>query len=108
MQKSFLYNAIQVTIFQTIAKHLKFDYTIREPLICCGFGVKPKPGRNATGQSAELTYGLSDVSFSQLFYNPQKAALNEMTSPYDTDSVCFMVRCSKPSTDTLTLSPIAP
>ncbi len=81
----------QVTIFKTIAKHLNVEYTIREPLICCAFGVKPKPGRNATGQSAELAYGLSDVSFSQLFYNPQKLAIHEMTSPYDTDYVCFMV-----------------
>ncbi len=83
---------LQVTIFKTIASHLKFSYTIREPLICCSFGAYAKNTmENATGQAAEASYGLSDVSFSQLFYTSQKVALHDMTSPYDNDHICFMV-----------------
>ena len=80
-----IFHGAEVTLFKAIAKHLNFDYTIREPQVCCGFGTF------STGMMGEMTLGRSDVGWSQLYLNEFKSLVMDVTTSYDEDQACFMV-----------------
>ena len=82
------FHGAEVTIFKAIAKALNFGYTIQEPQICCGFG------SISSGVTGEMALGLSDVAWSQLYFNEWKWPRFDMTISYDEDQACFMVNCT--------------
>ena len=79
------FHGAEVTIFQAIAKALNFDFTIQEPHICCGFG------SISSGVTGEMALGLSDVAWSQLYFNEWRWQRFDMTTSYDEEQACFMV-----------------
>jgi hypothetical protein len=52
---------MEVDIFKLLSAHLKFDYIIREPKICCMWGVGNEDLHNLTGNRAEMYYNYSDI-----------------------------------------------
>ena len=79
------FRGAEVTLFKAIADHLNFDYIIREPQMCCGFGAIN------TGIRGEMTFGLSDVGWSQLYFTQSRWQQHDITTSYDEDQACLMV-----------------
>ena len=79
------FRGAEVTIFKAIAEHLKFQYVITEPEICCGFG------SISTGLRGEMTMGLSDIGWSQLYFTQWRWQHHDITSSYDEDQACLIV-----------------
>ena len=75
------YHGSEVTLFKTLAEHLKFEYTIREPQLYPGF----------KGIIAEFKNGLSDIGWSQLYFNEWRWKHLDLTTGYDEDQACLMV-----------------
>ena len=75
------YHGSEATLFRALAGHLKFDYIIREPQLYPGFN----------GIIAELVNGLSDVGWSQLYFNEWRWKQFDLTTSYDEDQACLMV-----------------
>ena len=75
------YHGSEVTLFRALAGHLKFDYVIREPQLYPGF----------KGITAEMFKGLSDIGWSQLYFNEWRWMHYDLTTSYDEDQACLMV-----------------
>ena len=75
------YRGSEVTLFKTLAEHLKFNYTIREPQLYPGF----------KGMIAEMVNGFSDIGWSQLYFDEWRWKRFDLTTNYDMDQACFMV-----------------
>ena len=79
------FHGAEVSLFKVIADHLKFDYTIQEPQVCCGFGYL------STGMVGDISLGHSDVGWGQLYLNEFKSLIMDVTTSYNEDQACFMV-----------------
>ena len=79
------FDGAEVTLFKAIAKALNFDYIIREPQICCGFG------DISSGITGEMIMGLSDIAWSQQYFIEWYWLRFDMTTSYNEDQACFMV-----------------
>ena len=75
------YHGSEVTLFKALAGHFNFDYIIREPQLRGGF----------KGMLAEMLMGLSDVGWSQLYFNEWRWQHFDLTTSYDEDQACLMV-----------------
>ena len=75
------YHGSEVTLFKALAEHLNFDYVIREPQLYPGFH----------GMLAEMANGLSDIGWSQLYFNEWRWVYFDLTTSYDEDQACLMV-----------------
>ena len=75
------YHGSEVTLFKTLAEHLKFEYTIREPQLYPGF----------KGIFEEMVNGLSDIGWSQLYFIEWRWKHFDLTTAYDEDQACLMV-----------------
>ena len=75
------YYGYEVTLFKALAGHLKFNYIIREP--------QPYPGFK--GILAEVRHGLSDIGWSQLYFDEWRWKRFDLTTSYDEDQHCLMV-----------------
>ena len=75
------YHGSEVTLFKTLAEHLKFEYTIREPQLYPGF----------KGIIAEFKNGLSDIGWSQIYFSEWRWKHLDLTTGYDEDEACLMV-----------------
>ena len=82
------FHGAEVTIFKAISQALNFGYTIQEPQICCGFG------SISSGVTGEMAMGLSDVAWSQLYFNEWRWHRFDVTTSYDEEQACFMVNCN--------------
>ena len=78
------YHGSEVTLFKALAGHLNFDYIISEPQLHGGF----------KGMVAEMLMGLSDVGWSQLYFNEWRWKHFDLTTSYDEDQRCLMVNFS--------------
>ena len=74
----------EVTLFKAIANHLNFDYIIREPKT-------PGWGNISSGMAGEMTMGLSDVAWSQMYFSIWKWQFHDVTTSYDDSQHCLMV-----------------
>ena len=81
----------EVTLFKAIANHLNFEYIIREPKT-------PGWGNISSGMAGEMTMGLSDVAWSQMYFSIWKWQFHDVTTSYDDSQHCLMVNifCSFP------------
>ena len=75
------YHGSEVTLFKTLAEHLRFNYTIREPQLNSGF----------KGIFEEMVNGLSDIGWSQLYFIEWRWKQFDLTNGYDQDQACLMV-----------------
>ena len=78
----------EVTLFKAIANHLNFDYIIREPKT-------PGWGNISSGMAGEMTMGLSDVAWSQMYFSIWKWQFHDVTTSYDDSQHCLMVNREK-------------
>ena len=74
----------EVTLFKAIAQHLNFEYIIREPKT-------PGWGNISYGMAGEMTMGLSDVAWSQMYFSIWKWQFHDVTTSYDDSQHCLMV-----------------
>ena len=84
----------EVTLFKAIANHLNFDYIIREPKT-------PGWGSISSGMAGEMTMGLSDVAWSQMYFSIWKWQFHDVTTSYDDSQHCLMVNREKIRCDNL-------
>ena len=74
----------EVTLFKAIAQHLNFEYIIREPKT-------PGWGNISYGMAGEMTMGLSDVAWSQMYFSTWRWQFHDVTTSYDDSQHCLMV-----------------
>ena len=79
------FHGSEVTLFKAIAEYLNFDYIINEPRMSHGF----------SGMMTELSFGFSDVGWSQLYLSEFKWGFMDMTTSYGEDKACLMVSFRK-------------
>ena len=98
------FHGSEVTLFKAIADHLHFDYIIREPQT-------PGWGSISSGMAGEMTMGLSDVAWSQMYFSIWKWQFHDVTTSYDDSQACLMVNINallKTPTFRITLAITAP